>query len=190
MIYDVTLPMNPPVCTVQHKGERVVYGKGGRAFVHHFVKKRQKAALDEYVKHLRNDIKVRRDRDGIGTYSMFTTGIRVKIDFMFPHPTYVAKRDRSKQLAKVTRPDVDNMAKGLLDCLTYVGLIQDDGLIYDLRLRKFTVEESKRGVHITISDEEETLNTEIETLKAEIAELKAKLKQETTQEKETRNGEV
>ena len=165
--------MNPPVCTVQHKGERVVYSKG-RAFVHHFVKKRQKAALDEYVRHLRNDIKARRDGDGIGTYSMFTTGIRVKIDFMFPHPTYVAKRDRGKQLAKVTRPDVDNMAKGLLDCLTYVGLIQDDGLIYDLRLRKFTVEESKRGVHITITDE------------AEVSEEN----QETTQAKETRNGEV
>ena len=120
---------------------------------------------------------------------MFTTGIRVKIDFMFPHPSNTAKKNRSKRLAKITRPDVDNMAKGLLDCLTYVGLIQDDGLIYDLHLRKFTVEDGKRGVRIEISDEEETLNTEIETLKAEIEELKAQLKQETTQ-KETRNGEV
>ena len=181
--------MSPPVCTVQHKGERVIYNNKGRPFVHHFIKKRQKAALDEYVKHLRQDIADRRDRDGIGTYSMFTTGIRVKIDFMFPHPSNTAKKNRSKRLAKITRPDVDNMAKGLLDCLTYVGLIQDDGLIYDLHLRKFTVEDGKRGVRIEISDEEETLNTEIETLKAEIEELKAQLKQETTQ-KETRNGEV
>ena len=153
MTYDVTLPMNPPVCTVQHKGERVVYGKGGRAFVHHFVKKRQKAALDEYVKHLRNDIKARRDSDGIGTYSMFTTGIRVKIDFMFPHPTHVAKRDRGKQLAKVTRPDVDNMAKGLLDCLSEVGLIQDDALIFHLRVRKFTTGQHHVGIGITITDD-------------------------------------
>ena len=189
MKYEVTLPMSPPVCTVQHKGERVIYNNKGRPFVHHFIKKRQKAALDEYVKHLRQDIADRRDGDGIGTYSMFTTGIRVKIDFMFPHPSNTAKKNRSKRLAKITRPDVDNMAKGLLDCLTYVGLIQDDGLIYDLHLRKFTVEEGKRGVRIEISDEEETLNTEIETLKAEIEELKAQLKQETTQ-KETRNGEV
>jgi len=189
MKYEVTLPMSPPVCTVQHKGERVIYNNKGRPFVHHFIKKRQKAALDEYVKHLRQDIADRRDRDGIGTYSMFTTGIRVKIDFMFPHPSNTAKKNRSKRLAKITRPDVDNMAKGLLDCLTYVGLIQDDGLIYDLHLRKFTVEDGKRGVRIEISDEEETLNTEIETLKAEIEELKAQLKQETTQ-KETRNGEV
>ena len=188
MRYEATLPMSPPICTVQHKGERVVYNKG-RPFVHHFIKKRQRAALDEYVKHLRQDIVDRRDRDGIGTYSTFTTGIRVKIDFMFPHPANTAKKNRSKRLAKITRPDVDNMAKGLLDCLMYVGLIQDDGLIYDLRLRKFTVEEGKRGVRIEISDEEETLNTEIETLKAEIEELKAQLKQETTQ-KETRNGEV
>ena len=176
MRYEVTLPMSPPVRTVQHKGERVIYNNKGRPFVHHFIKKRQKAALDEYVKHLRNDINARRDRDGIGTYSMFTTGIRVKIDFMFQHPSNVAKKNRSKCLAKVTRPDVDNMAKGLLDCLMYVGLIQDDGLIYDLQLRKFTVEESKRGVHITITDE------------AEVSEENPN--QETTQAKETRNGEV
>ena len=47
------------------------------------------------------------------------------------------------------------MAKGLLDCITRVGLIQDDGLIYDLRLRKLTVPQKFRGVRIYISDEDE-----------------------------------
>lgn len=153
MTYEAFLDMPPPVSTVQHKGERVVFGRSGRAFVHHYTKKPQQRALDEYTRLLTADIKKRVNVDGIGTYSMFTTAIKVEINFYFPHPSNVAKRDRSKTFAKVTRPDVDNMAKGLLDCLSRVGLIQDDALIYDLRIRKFTVEEQNRGVYIRISDE-------------------------------------
>ena len=153
MIYEAFLDMPPPVSTVQHKGERVVFGRSGRAFVHHYTKKPQQRALDEYTRRLLADVKNRVNVDGIGTYSMFTTAIEVEINFYFPHPWNVAKRDRQKTFAKVTRPDVDNMAKGLLDCLSRVGLVQDDALIYDLRIRKFTVNERYRGVYIRISDE-------------------------------------
>ena len=45
------------------------------------------------------------------------------------------------------------MAKGLLDCLMSVGLIQDDASIFDLQLRKFNVPTNKRGVRITITNE-------------------------------------
>jgi hypothetical protein len=39
-----------------------------------------------------------------------------------------------------------------------VGLIQDDGLIFDLRLRKLTVPQKFRGVRIYISDEDVEAN--------------------------------
>ena len=155
MRYEVILDMPPPIYTMQNKGERVVRGKSGKLFVHHFTKKKQQSALDEYVRRLNADIKRRASLDGIGTFYMFTTAIKVEIDFLFPHPSYIKKRDRGHWLPKVTRPDVDNMAKGLLDCITRVGLIQDDGLIYDLRLRKLTVPQKFRGVRIYISDEDE-----------------------------------
>lgn len=156
MKYETILDMTPPISTVQHKGERVVRNrKSGRFFIHHFTKKKQQSALDEYVRRLNLDIQRRANLDGIGTFYMFTTAIKVEIDFLFPHPSYIKKRYMEFCLPKVTRPDVDNMAKGLLDCITRVGLIQDDGLIYDLRLRKLTVPRKFRGVRIYISDEDE-----------------------------------
>jgi Holliday junction resolvase RusA-like endonuclease len=158
MKYETILDMSPPIYTMQNKGERVVRGKSGKLFVHHFTKKKQQSALDEYVRRLNYDIKRRANLDGIGTFYTFTTAIKVEIDFLFPHPCYIKKRDRGLWLPKVTRPDVDNMAKGLLDCITRVGLIQDDGLIFDLRLRKLTVPQKFRGVRIYISDEDVEAN--------------------------------
>jgi len=158
MKYETILDMSPPIYTMQNKGERVVRGKSGKLFVHHFTKKKQQSALDEYVRRLNYDIKRRANLDGIGTFYMFTTAIKVEIDFLFPHPCYIKKRDRGLWLPKVTRPDVDNMAKGLLDCITRVGLIQDDGLIFDLRLRKLTVPHKFRGVRICITDEDVEAN--------------------------------
>lgn len=158
MKYETILDMSPPIYTMQNKGEKVVRGRSGKLFVHHFTKKKQQSALDEYVRRLNADIKRRANLDGIGTFYMFTTAIKVEIDFLFPHPAYIRKRDRGLWLPKVTRPDVDNMAKGLLDCITRVGLIQDDGLIFDLRLRKLTVPQKFRGVRIYISDEDVEAN--------------------------------
>ena len=155
MRYEVLLDMPPPIYTMQNKGERVVRGKSGELFIHHFTKKKQQSALDEYVRRLNADIKRRANLDGIGTFYMFTTAIKVEIDFLFSHPSYIKKHDKMRWLPKVTRPDVDNMAKGLLDCITRVGLIQDDGLIYDLRLRKLTVPKKSRGVRICISTDDE-----------------------------------
>lgn len=153
MKYETVLDMTPPIYTMQNKGERVVRGKGGKMFIHHYTKKKQQNTLDEYVRMLNLDIQKRANLDGIGTFSMFTTAIKVEIDFLFPHPAYVNKRNKENWLPKMTRPDVDNMAKGLLDCLIKVGLIQDDGLIYDLHLRKLTVPQKSRGIRIRISDE-------------------------------------
>lgn len=158
MRYETILDMTPPISTVQHKGEKVVRGKSGKLFIHHFTKKKQQSALDEYIRRLNLDIQRRVNLDGIGTFYMFTTAIKVQIDFLFPHPSYIKRRDRWLWLPKITRPDVDNMAKGLLDCITRVGLIQDDGLIYDLRLRKLTVPQKFRGVRIYITDEDVEAN--------------------------------
>ena len=84
---------------------------------------------------------------------MFTTAIAVEIDFFFPNPSNTPKRNKNKTLAKVTRPDVDNMVKMLLDCMAEVGLIQDDCLVFDLHIRKFTTVQNHVGIGITITDE-------------------------------------
>ena len=150
MRYEAFLSMVPPTATAQHKGSRIVY-VNGKPTIMHYIKIPQRKAHDAYVRHLLADIN--RRSDGIGKEFMFTTGIVVEINFYFPNPANTPKKNRNKTFAKITRPDVDNMAKGLLDCLTEVGLIQDDGLIFDLRLRKFTTGQHNVGIGITITDE-------------------------------------
>lgn len=43
----------------------------------------------------------------------------------------------SKKIPKTTRPDVDNMAKSVVDCMTKVGLVADDAQIFRLILEKY-----------------------------------------------------
>lgn len=145
--------MTPPTATAQHKGSRIVYVNGKPAIMH-YTKAPQKRVHDAYVKLLLKDIS-RRD-DAIGRDAMFTSAIKVEIDFFFPNPSNTPKKNKNKTFAKTTRPDVDNMAKGLLDCLTHVGLIQDDALIYSLRVRKFTTGQHRVGIGITITDDLDT----------------------------------
>lgn len=157
MRFETKMHINPPTATAQHKGERVVF-KGKKPMVMHYMKKPQRIVHDNYIRLLKEEINNR--TDGLGVYKMFTTPIIVEIDFMFAHTSNTAKRDQNKWFARSARPDLDNMAKGLLDCLTEVELIQDDGLIFDLRLRKFNVPLSKRGIRISITDELDTYTTD------------------------------
>ena len=151
MTYEVFLPIDPPTATDQHVGHRIAR-VNGKQIIMSYRKKPQKRAHELYEHELKRDIRQR--KDGIGTLYIFAgEPIIVKIDFMFPHPACTAKRDRNKVFARTVRPDVDNMAKGLLDCLMSVGLIQDDASIFDLQLRKFNVPSSKRGVRIPITNE-------------------------------------
>ncbi len=43
----------------------------------------------------------------------------------------------SKKIPKTTRPDVDNMAKSVIDCMSKVGLVVDDAQIFRLSLEKY-----------------------------------------------------
>lgn len=152
MKYEINMNITPPTATAQHKGERVIFDKKTRRpMVMHYTKAPQKKAHDMYCKLLSHDFATR--KDGIGTEFMFTKPLAVEIDFKFPHSVNVPKRDKNKTFARTTRPDLDNMAKGLLDCLMEVGLIQDDAQIFDLRLRKFNVNAKSQGIRIYISDE-------------------------------------
>lgn len=157
MRYETTLSLTPPTATAQHKGERIVK-VGNKCFIKHYMKPAQAKVRDNYIRLLKQDIRTR--EDGVGLVSTFTTAVIVEIDFFFPHPSCTRKKDKGKTFPKVTRPDVDNMAKGLLDCLTTVGIIQDDGLIFDLRLRKFNVPHGKQGVRILVTDELHTYYNE------------------------------
>lgn len=150
MKYEVFMPICPPTATDQHMGHRVGV-VNGKHIVLSYRKKPQRKAHELYTLLLKQDI-MRRE-DGIGSLRMFCGPVKVEVDFQFPHSVNTAKKDRNKWFARTTRPDLDNMAKGLLDCVADVGLLQDDAQIFCLKLRKFNVPASKQGIRITISDE-------------------------------------
>ena len=150
MRYEVFMPITPPTATDQHMGHRVGF-VNGRHIVLSYRKKPQKKVHELYSLLLKQDI-MKRD-DGIGSLKMFCGPVKVEIDFQFPHSVNTAKRDRNKWFARTTRPDLDNMAKGLLDCITDAGLLQDDAQICCLKLRKFNCPASHQGARITITDE-------------------------------------
>lgn len=149
MEYEIFMDITPPTATDQHKGYRIA-SVNGRQVVMTYRKKPQQEAHQRYLSLLKAD--AARRRDGIGSWRMFTRAISVRVMFLFPHPSNVAKRDRDKAFVKTTRPDLDNMAKGLIDCLSEAGVIQDDSLIWRLELSKYSVPADKRGVKITITD--------------------------------------
>jgi len=61
----------------------------------------------------------------------FEGPLRVNVTFLFP-----TKNKKLWGYAKATRPDVDNIAKLFLDCMTACGFWHDDSQIASLTLRK------------------------------------------------------
>lgn len=121
------LQIAPPRCTAQHKGERVVWGR----FVQHYEKAPQKRARLAYLRAIRaaahGQVRDYRVKTPEGRLSPLV----VEVVFRFQAP-----RRSDAGTPKVTRPDLDNMAKGLLDCLVQSGLMADDAQITRLVLTK------------------------------------------------------
>lgn len=63
--------------------------------------------------------------------------IYVSIDFFFPFPKTTSKKNLIEYSYHTTRPDLDNLEKGLSDALTEAGFWEDDSVIAELHLRKF-----------------------------------------------------
>lgn len=69
----------------------------------------------------------------------FDRAVRVSIVFAYPHTKEswrVCKRTGYPFALKMTRPDLDNLAKSVLDCMVDAGWLKDDNLIVELTLSK------------------------------------------------------
>ena len=76
--------------------------------------------------------------------------LRVILKFGMPIPKSISKKKR-EQLRYVTKkPDVDNLAKAVLDAINNVGLWEDDSQIAELEVSK--VYEEEPGCLITIME--------------------------------------
>ncbi len=120
------IPCLPPKATSQMKGACRV-GNGIR-----FFKKANVAAAERDLVSL---LTAHRPAD----YSAIESGpVHVSVLFVWPYRKSEPKR-RTTDGALLdcdTRPDVDNLAKLLLDAMTRCGFWRDDGQVSDLRIAK------------------------------------------------------
>lgn len=56
--------------------------------------------------------------------------------YYVPPKSYPKRYFFTPHIEKVTKPDVDNMVKTIMDCMTKSGIFGDDGAIADLCIRK------------------------------------------------------
>lgn len=75
--------------------------------------------------------------------------VHLKMDFIFPWPQGTSKALKAKYVRRTQRPDLDNMAKSILDALTDGGAWADDAQVTSLFLSKYNGPEPL--VAITIS---------------------------------------
>ena len=108
MVINIRLDGNPSSVTQQQRGETIINGH-----IHHYVKKNVREAKDA----LRWQFKPYVPKEPLGG------PISLKIEWRFE-----LKRCK-RRFWKVTRPDLDNLEKGLLDVLTDMNFWNDDAQV-------------------------------------------------------------
>lgn len=122
---------NPSTKTAQQRGEMVRAGR-----IHHYEKKEVTAAKAELSDKLFDHVP---DKPYDGPLS-------VMIQWRFE-----IKDKKRWATLKTTKPDVDNLAKGLLDVMTKMGFWEDDNQIAELILRKSYTCPEDGNIEIRIS---------------------------------------
>lgn len=133
LIKAIYLPINPPTATAQMKGVRVVHGHP------HFFEKKEVAQAKAILKD--QLLKFVPDEPIKGA---------VRIDVTFAFGTKDKKKLRNEY--RTTRPDLDNLFKGLADCMTELGFWDDDSQIVSILLRKLWVPADEAHLSITVSE--------------------------------------
>jgi Holliday junction resolvase RusA-like endonuclease len=76
----------------------------------------------------------------------------------FPRPAKVPKKLGTDRIAKSTKPDLDNLAKGVLDALNGLAY-HDDGQVCELKIVKYHAAEGETpGVLVELKPESEATN--------------------------------
>lgn len=81
----------------------------------------------------------------------YSTAVELSVRWNYPYRKNEPKKNRASPIPCITRPDSDNILKGLIDAMTKVGFWADDSLIFRIKFEKFFSEKS--GIGVTIRTE-------------------------------------
>ena len=126
-ILELDLPITPQTATHQ-SGLRIIKTKDGRQFIGKYHKSDQYKWAQSFTAMLKT---------AKGDWVCQDGPVRVRLGFFFPHNKCTGTRMSRLVIPKSTKPDLDNMAKMILDCMTEAGVLVDDGKISELTLSKW-----------------------------------------------------
>lgn len=139
---NIVIKLPPP--PTHQAALRILKTRDGRQFIG----KMAKSSAKKWANAATLMIKSEMNRLG---HTMMEGALGVCITFYYLHTKdsdRQSKKDNDPIVAKITRPDLDNLAKSVLDCLVDSGAIKDDGLIHILTLKKYYAYEEKVVVDI------------------------------------------
>lgn len=82
--------------------------------------------------------------------SPLDTPLTMTVCLVWPHTKATPKRDRARYLPKVTKPDVDDVAKHLIDQFAKLRFITDDAIITRVVIEKWRGPEASVGIRIRL----------------------------------------
>lgn len=74
--------------------------------------------------------------------------LRLNLLFCMPIPKSISKKKKEKLFYVSKRPDIDNLAKAVMDAINQVGLWEDDSQIAVLEVSKIYAEEPRCVIYI------------------------------------------
>lgn len=149
-----SLGVNPSdLSTAQQKGVRTFTAKNGKTFVTFYKKKkvvRTENLLCALLKPHRPSVPIKNDGD---------TCVLLEIAYMFPHTAGSPKWKREGIAFMTQRPDVDNLSKSLVDCMTECGFWEDDSMVNE-KFVKFRSPDPRIDISIEVWRQERETVTE------------------------------
>lgn len=127
----------PPKATAQQKG---VFVRDGRA--HFFVKGKVKEMQRSWIELLRPcRSRLKEPLKG---------AVALEVVIIYPHNKSTPKRLLNAFIPHTTRPDADNIEKGLFDAMTTLAFWRDDSQIFSHKTEKFKGPQT--GIFITLKE--------------------------------------
>lgn len=138
------LPIEPP--PTHQAALRILKTRDGRQFIGKMAKSSAKKWSVAATLMMQSHFNIKQAQ-------MIDSPCIVSISFYYPHTKdseKFCKRTNQSFIAKGTRPDLDNLAKSVLDAMVDAGILKDDGLIVELGLAKYYANETKVVIDLDV----------------------------------------